>query len=144
MKTQRFIPVVFALAFVFTPQLFDCAHAEPLLSKGDKYVARLVSPRAGDVLVPGQVFRIEWRSVLPDIDPSWCETELRLSLDGGRTFTWITGERDPTTRYFDWVVPYTPTNQAVLDIHFGCLGYYPETNSIQRQATFIISSVPQH
>jgi len=72
------------------------------------------------------------------MDLSLCETELRLSLDGGRTFTWITGERDPTVKYFDWTVPNTPTNTAVLDIHFGCLGYYPETSSIQRRSAFII------
>ena len=141
MKTiQRLIVTVFTLAFVFAPPLFHDASAEPK-AKGQKYVARLISPRAGDVLVPGQVFRVEWRSVLPDIEPNRCETELRLSLDGGRTFTWMTGERDPTVKYFDWTVPNTPTEQAVIDIHFGCLGYYPETASIQREATFKISNV---
>jgi hypothetical protein len=68
-----------------------------------------------------------------------CETEIALSLDGGRTFEWITGERDPREKYFDWTVPNTPTNAGVLDIHFGCLGYYPETASIQIHSTFAIS-----
>ena len=63
----------------------------------------------------------------------------RLSLDGGRTFTWITGERDPTVKYFDWTVPNTPTNTAVLDIRFGCLNIYPETSSLQVQSAFVIS-----
>jgi hypothetical protein len=90
--------------------------------------------------MPGQVVRISWTSTLPRMDLSWCETELRLSLDGGRTFTWITGERDPRVKYFDWIVPNTPTNAAVLDVHFGCLGYYPETQSLQTQSAFVISS----
>jgi hypothetical protein len=136
MKTQRFIITLFALAFAFAPQLFRTATAEP----GPKYRAKLISPRAGEVLVPGQVFRISWKSVLPGIDPNRCETELRLSLDGGTTWTWVTGERDPTVKYFDWTVPNTPTNAAVLDIYFGCLGYYPETSSPQVQSAFVISA----
>jgi hypothetical protein len=128
-----------ALMLGFAPQLFHSAIAKPNL--GQRYNAVLVAPREGEVLVPGQVYRIQWRSVLPDIDPSLCETELRLSLDGGKSFTWITGERDPLTRYFDWTVPPTPTNKAVLDIHFGCLGYYPETTSLQTQHSFVISSI---
>src|SRR5438105_11335564 len=138
MKTQRFIVILFALTFAFAPQLFRTAFAE---RKARNYRAELISPRAGQVLVPGQVFRVEWKSVLPEMDLSLCETELRLSLDGGRTFTWITGERDPTVKYFDWIVPNTPSNAAVLDIHFGCLGYYPETNSLQVQSPFVISTI---
>jgi hypothetical protein len=138
MKTQRFIITLFALTFVLAPQSFRTASAA---GKGPKYSAKLISPRAGEVLVPGQVVRIEWRSVLPDMDLSWCETEIRLSLDGGTTFTWITGERDPREKYFDWTVPNTPTNAAVLDIHFGCLGYYPETESLQVHSAFVISAL---
>jgi hypothetical protein len=138
MKTQRFIITLFALTFAFAPQSFRTASAKGI---GPKYRAELISPRAGEVLVPGQVVRVEWRSVLPDMDLSWCETEIRLSLDGGRTFTWITGERDPREKHFDWTVPNTPTNAAVLDIHFGCLGYYPETESLQAQSAFVISAL---
>ena len=137
MKGPRFIAVFFALVVVFLPQLIGTATAKPR-DLGQKYSATLITPRAGEVLVPGQVYRIQWRSELPALDLSMCETELRLSLDGGKTFTWITGERDPTVKYLDWVVPNTPTNSAVIDIHFGCLGLYPETASIQNHATFII------
>ena len=143
MKTQRFIIALFALTFAFAPQSFRTASAEPKEPpmKGPKYRAELISPRAGQVLVPGQVVRIEWKSVLPNMDLSWCETEIRLSLDGGTTYTWITGERDPREKHFDWTVPNTPTNAAVLDIHFGCLGYYPETESRQVQSVFVISAL---
>jgi hypothetical protein len=143
MKTQRFIITLLALTFAFAPQSFRTASAERKGgSKGQKYRAELISPRAGEVLVPGQVVRVEWTSVLPDMDLSLCETELRLSLDGGTTFTWITGERDPLEKHFDWTVPNTPTKWAVLDIHFGCLGYYPETVGLQLQSAFVISAAP--
>ena len=124
---------------MFTPSLFTTTTARPKPA-GERYSASLVAPRAGEVLVPGRVYRIEWTSVLPDMDLSLCETELRLSLDGGRTFTWITGERDPTVKYVDWIVPNTPSRNAVIDVHFGCLGHYPETSSIQTRSAFIIDS----
>ena len=137
MKTQRFIIILFALTFAFAPQSFRTASADR-----PRYSATLISPRAGDVFVPGQVVRIAWKAVFPNLlDLNWCEAELRLSLNGGTTFTWITGERDPRFKHFDWTVPNTPTNAAVLDIHFGCLGYYPETESLQVQSTFVISYV---
>ena len=137
MKAPRFIALFFAFTVVFVPQLIGTANARPR-DRGQKYSATLIAPRAGEVLVAGQVYRIQWRSELPILDLSMCETELRLSVDGGRTFTWITGERDPTVKYVDWTVPNTPTNSAVIDVHFGCLGLYPETASIQTHAAFII------
>ncbi len=69
-----------------------------------------------------------------------CETEILLSLDGGRTiYMLITEQRNPEVQYFDWTVPNTPTNVAVLDIRFGCLNLYPETPSLQVQSAFVIS-----
>ena len=133
MKTKKFIIALFALTFAFAPQLLSTASAAP-----KQFSAKLISPKAGEVLVPGQVFRVEWTPVFPRIDLNLCETEIRLSLDGGTTFTWMTGERDPRETYFDWTVPNTPTNAAVIDIQFGCLGHYPETSSIQFQAPFVI------
>lgn len=138
MKNKRVIITLFALMFAFAPQSLKTASAE---RKVLHYGAALISPRPGQVLVPGQVVRVEWKSALPDLDLSWCETEIRLSLDGGTTFSWITGERDPREKHFDWTVPNTPTNNAVLDIHFGCLGYFPETSSIQVQSAFVISAL---
>ena len=69
-----------------------------------------------------------------------CETEILLSLDGGKTiYMFITSSRRPNVQYFDWTVPNTPTNAAVLDIRFGCLNLYPETSSLQVQSSFVIS-----
>ena len=70
-----------------------------------------------------------------------CETEILLSLDGGKTiYMLLTEQRNPKVQYFDWTVPNAPTNAAVLDIRFGCLNIYPETSSIQLRSAFVISS----
>ena len=139
MKTQSWMSALFALTLVFAPQWLDTAAAGDVKGgKLDPYEAQLVSPAAGAVVMPGQMVRVEWKSSLPNLDLSYCETEVRLSLDGGQTFTYITGERDPREKYFNWIVPNTPTRAAVLDIHFGCLGRYPETSSIQMQSMFAI------
>lgn len=82
--------------------------------------------------------RIEWTANFPGVDLSMCETEVLLSLDGGKTiYMLLTEQRNPKIQYFDWTVPNTPTNEAVLDIRFGCLNLYPETPSLQ--SAFVIS-----
>jgi len=136
-KTQRLILTLLALTFALAPQLPRTAFAQ---ADKKKYSARLISPRAGQVLIPGQVVRIEWTADFPDVDVTMCETEILLSLDGGRTIYMLLSEqRNPNVQYFDWTVPNTPTNAAVLDIRFGCLNLYPETSSLQVQSAFVIS-----
>ena len=126
MKTRAFITIVFALTLMLSAQLVNTSTAAP------GYSANLISPTAGQVLYPGQIVRVEWRSVLPHVDLSACESEVWLSLDGGRTFTaWISPWMDPKAQYFYWTVPNTPTNAAVLDIRFGCEPGYPESSAPQ-------------
>ena len=126
--------IVFTLVFALYAQFANTSSAAP------KYSARLVTPRAGQVVYPGQVVRVEWTSILPVIDPSACETEVWLSLDGGRTYTsWISPWIAPTTRHFDWTVPNTPTSSAVMDIRFGCEPGWPETYAPQSSSTFVIA-----
>ena len=137
MKTKRFIITLFALTFAFAPQSFTTASA----ARKKEYSAKLISPKAGEVLVPGQVYRVEWKAVFPDTNLTWCEAEILLSLDGGRTFMYITEQRDPTAQHFNWTVPKTPTRAAVLDIRFGCLNLYAETSSLQIQSAFVISAM---
>ena len=133
MKVQRFLFVLFALTLVFAPQPLTNASPRP------RYKATLISPKAGDVFVPGQVVRIAWTADFPDVDLNMCETEIRLSIDGGATtYMWITGFRDPSVQHYDWTVPNLSTRAAVLNIHFGCLGIFPETPSPQVQSTFAI------
>jgi len=135
MKTPRFILALVALIFALAPQSPTTTFARPY----KKYSARLISPKPGEVLVPGQVVRIKWTSDFPDVDLTMCEAEVLLSLDGGRTiYMRLTEQRNPTLQYFDWTVPNTPTNEAVLDIRFGCLNIYPETRSLQLRSAFVI------
>jgi hypothetical protein len=136
-KTPRLILALLALIFALAPQLPGTAFAQATI---DKYRAKLISPRAGQVLIPGQVVRIEWTASFPNVDLTMCETEILLSLDGGKTiYMFITSSRRPNVKFFDWTVPNTPTNAAVLDIRFGCLNIYPETASLQVQSSFVIS-----
>jgi hypothetical protein len=134
MKTHQL--ALLALTFALASQLPGTA-----LAQRDKhnYRAKLISPTAGEVLSPGQVVRVEWTADFPDVDVTMCETEVLLSLDGGRTIYMLLAEqRSPTVQYFDWIVPNAPTNEAVLDIRFGCLNIYPETSSVQLRSAFVI------
>src|SRR5882762_3938933 len=138
MKTRGFVVTLFAVAFAFAPQLLKTSTAAP----DGTYAAKLVSPQAGDVVFPGQKVRIVWEALFPKlpVDLSWCEADIWLSLDGGKSFPMIiTPYRFDSrngTRSFDWTVPNTPTAAAVLDIRFGCEQYYPETRSVQTASSF--------
>ena len=133
MKIRGFLVTTFAVALSFAPQFVNNASA------AGTYSAKLISPMAGQVLYPGQKVRVEWQSVLPHINLEGCEMEVWLSLDGGSTFTmWISPWMDPKAQYFYWTVPNTPTNAAVVDIRFGCEGWYPESYAPQPASTFVI------
>jgi len=140
MKTHKFLSTLLVVVFTLAPQLLNMSR-EALAASGGTYSAKLISPRLGQVLYPGQRVRVEWTAVFPNTNAGGCEMELWLSLDGGRTFT-TCGTRciAPNTKYYDWTVPNTPTNAAVLDIRFGCEFYYPESYSPQPASTFVISS----
>jgi hypothetical protein len=135
MKKYVFPIAVFALVIACTPALAQRPTPEPR-----RYAARLVSPTAGQVLVPGQKVKVEWRAILPNLDLSWCELEVYLSLDGGNTFPFrITPQLDPRASFFYWTVPNLPTNTAVLDIRFGCEASFPESYSPQIAGRFAIA-----
>ena len=135
MKNRGFFVMMFAVALSFAPQFSDTSSAASA-----KYSAQLISPTAGQVLYPGQIVRVEWRSVLPNIYLGACEMEVWLSLDGGRTFnTLISPWLDPKAQYFYWTVPNLPTNAAVMDVRFGCEPGYPESCAPQPASTFVIA-----
>jgi len=139
MKTHKFLSTLLVATFMLAPQLLNTS-GEARAASGGTYSAKLISPRLGQVLYPGQHFRIEWNATLPKTNAGGCEMEIWLSLDGGRTFqTCITPVITPNAKYYDWTVPNTPTNAAVLDIRFGCEFYYPESYSPQPASTFVIS-----
>jgi hypothetical protein len=137
MNIRGLLAIVFAVALSAAPQLVSTASA------GVTYSARLISPRVGQVLYPGQQIRVEWKTVLPNINLGACEMEVWLSVDGGRTFTmWISPWLNPKANYFDWIVPNTPTNAAVMDVRFGCEPGYPESYAPQPASTFVIAKPP--
>jgi len=133
MKIHRYLIAPLALMLFFGVSTNSFANS-------NTFMAKLISPRLGQVLHPGQHVTIQWQSMLPKTQARGCEMELFLSLDGGRTFTTcITPYVNPHSTSFDWIVPNLPTNAAVVDIHFGCEWYYPETPSPQPQSTFVIA-----
>jgi len=105
------------------------------------YTVRLISPAPGDVLVAGQRTTVTWEaSVSKGFELTWCEQELYLSIDGGQTAAMrISPQLDPRAHSFEWTVPNSPTDMAVLDLRFGCEGTYPETAHPQTASTFIIA-----
>jgi len=146
MKTHKLLSTLLVVAFVLAPQLLNTSHGV-FAASGGTYSAKLISPRLGQVVYPGQQVRVEWTAAFPDMrNLRGCEMELWLSLDGGRTWaTCITPTITPNTRYYDWIVPNRPTNAAVLDIRFGCEFYYPESYSPQAASTFVIAATaPGH
>ncbi len=107
------------------------------------FTPTLISPKAGQILYPGQKIRVEWQRSMSNRTkwPSYCEIELWLSLDGGSTFTIpITPSMDPNGTFFYWTVPNTSTNSAVLDIRFGCEPFYPEGFNPQAASPFVIAN----
>jgi len=135
MKTRGFIVTMLAAAFIFAPQFVNTSSA------ASGYSAKLISPTAGQVLYPGQRVKVEWKAIFPRVNLEWCEMEVLLSVDGGRTFNiCISVSFDPKATYFYWTVPNTPTNAAVLDLRFGCEMNYPETYSPQSNSPFVIAS----
>ena len=137
MKIGGLVLIMVAVALGFVPQFVDTSSAQ---TARRAYSAKLISPAAGQVLRPGETVRVEWKSRLPNIYLGACEMEVWLSLDGGRTFTtWISPWLDPKTQYFYWTVPNWPTEEAVLDIRFGCEPGYPESYAPQPASTFVIA-----
>ncbi|HXX42131.1 MAG TPA: hypothetical protein VEI58_07680 [Chthoniobacterales bacterium] len=137
MKIRGLVVALFAVAFVAAPQLVNTASAQ------SGYLARLISPTAGQILHPGQTVRVQWKSILPPINLGACEMEVWLSLDGGKTYSMIISPwMDPKAQYFWWTVPNMPTNAAVLDVRFGCEPGYPECYAPQPASTFVIANGP--
>ena len=135
MNTRGLLVTIFAVALSVAPQLVSTSSAD------GTYSATLISPRAGQVLYPGQKIMVEWKSTLPHMDLTGCEREVWLSLDGGTTYIFqVTPSMDPRTTFFYWVVPNTPTNAAVLDIRYGCEPFYPDTRNAQTASPFVIAN----
>jgi len=136
MKTiAGFVVTLFLLAFAFTSRMLGLPQPPPDISY------KLISPKAGEVLYTGQTFRVEWESSISVVGhlPAYCEMELWLSLDGGRTFIrQITPSMDPRATFFNWIVPNMPTNSALLEICYGGEPFYPDALMPQTASPFVI------
>jgi hypothetical protein len=134
MKIRVLVMAFIAVALSVVPQFINTASA-------GGYSAQLISPTAGQVLYPGQRIKVAWRVQLPHVDLGACETEVFLSLDGGQTFSMmISPAMDPKAQYFYWIVPNIPTNQAVMEVRFGCEPGYPESYAPQPASMFTIAN----
>jgi len=132
MKTHRFFIALLVLTLAL-------GMSRIAIAASGGYAAKLISPTLGQVLYPGQQVRIEWTANIPKTQAGGCEMEIFLSVDGGRSFTLcVTPYVNPKTTFFDWTVPNTPTNAAMLDIRFGCEVFYPESRSPQTASPFVI------
>jgi hypothetical protein len=123
--SSRTLPVLVGVALVLGSFVFAGGETVSKASERQKPKIHMLTPQKGAVFHPGDTVTITWEYVdangRPPVNTSWCEQEIFLSLDGGRTNARrLTLALDPSARSFDWVVPNTPTDRAVLDIHYGC------------------------
>ena len=134
MKTRGFVMIVVALTVLLSAQFVNTSAPE--------YTSRLITPTAGQVLYPGQTVKVEWKSVLPKVRyMESCEMEVRLSLDGGNTYLYrISPFLEAKARSFYWTVPNLPTNEAVMDVRFGCEPFFPESSAPQPASMFVIAN----
>lgn len=141
MRNRIVIVIVIAIAVTMVAQFADTVTVADTNSERPEFHATLISPRAGQILRPGEVVKVEWTASIPNIDPSRCESEFALSVDGGMTYPWIIGPwLDGNTRKFYWTVPDRPTNQAVLMVRYGCWLEFPESYSPQTSSMFVIAA----
>jgi hypothetical protein len=99
--------------------------AAPVAAYAEGFSVVQTSPAAGAVVRPGQVVRIAWNvNVLDDMDISFCEQEVYISLDGGRSNKFMLSPMlGPNVREYYWTVPNISSRKAVLDLRFGCADY---------------------
>jgi hypothetical protein len=149
MSVRRVLPALVGIALALS--MFVVSTETVTAQSPARPSIRMLTPTKGQSFRPGQKVRITWEFVWPagahESTNAWCEQEIFLSIDGGQTVARrITLRLDPDERFFDWVVPNTPTNKAVLDIHYGCetadsLG---EVRNVQRKAEFRILPADRH
>jgi hypothetical protein len=105
---------------------------------------RMVAPQSGEALVPGQKVTIAWETDIPAaLDLKFCEQEIFLSLDGGKTLAKrITPRLNGTATAFTWTVPDLPTSNAVLVFRFGSEGgkHIFEKAYIKKESRFRIEN----
>ena len=150
MSVRRVLPVLAGIALALSTFVVSSIETVTAQSSNRPSI-RMLTPTRGQSFHPGDKVMITWEFVWPAgsrEDPNaWCEQEIFLSLDGGQSVARrITLRLDPDVRSFEWTVPNTPTDRAVLDIHYGCetadsLG---EVRNVQRKSQFRILRPTRH
>jgi hypothetical protein len=109
---------------------------------------RLISPKPGEALVPGEKVKIVWTADIPQgLNLRYCEQEIYLSLDGGKTRAIRITDRLPgTIRGFIWTVPNLPTKNGVLILHFGSEGggQFFERAYVKKDSVFRIDQATEN
>jgi hypothetical protein len=131
--------LVVALAVVcFCTSTFDWAGAATLQGKTVTPKPRLSSPRVGDTLIAGERSFIRWTVDTEGINVPFCEQEIFLILDNGKSYELVARELGPDVREFEWTVPNRPTPHATLSFGAGCdqrpfafyEGLFPQTRHV--------------
>jgi hypothetical protein len=112
-------------------------------SAGDPSRPVQLTPGANQVLRAGAEVAIRWEAELPGCTRNFFgEQEINLSLDGGRSFPYrITPRLAYDERGYVWRVPNLPTDQAVLDLRYGCEN---EPGECEPNRTIIDALNPQY
>lgn len=71
-------------------------------------------PHGGEKFVPGETERIRW-----DACDSILNFDLSYSIDNGTSWNSIATAISPGTRYYDWSIPTSITNQALVRVNRG-------------------------
>jgi hypothetical protein len=98
----------------------------------------LISPRVGDTLIAGERVFIRWTVDTEGINVPFCEQEIFLILDNGKSYELVARELGENTREFEWTVPNRPTTHATLSFGAGCdqrpfafyEGLFPQTRHV--------------
>jgi hypothetical protein len=113
--------LVVALAVVcFCASTFDWVGAATLQGKVITPRPRLLQPRNGDTLIAGETTFIRWTVDTNGINVPFCEQEIFVIIDNGKSYELVARELGQDVREFEWTVPNRPTTHATLSFGAGC------------------------
>jgi hypothetical protein len=113
--------MVVALAVIcFCASTYDWVGAATLQGKVRAPRPSLVSPRNGDTLIAGESIFIRWEVDTTGINVPFCEQEIFLIIDNGKSYELVARELGENVREIEWTVPNRPTTHATLSFGAGC------------------------
>lgn len=128
-----------ALALVcFCASTFDWVGAATLQGKVVTPRPLLISPRNGDTLIAGETIFIRWTVDTQGVNVPFCEQEIFLIVDNGKSYELVARELGDGIREIEWTVPNKPTTHATLSFGAGCdqrpfafyEGMFPQTRHV--------------